>query len=578
MKNFYKILFIFIVFPVLLFGKTLEIEGVRFTTLPDFKSSSAHGYREHRVYVSNISGKEKNVKLFMEESYHNDLAEVSKSFKIAAGDSKIVSLMYPVLNFSSAGIRVEVDGDRFDNKLTSHLRTYRNFYGEGSVLVDNMVSLKVFKKAFDAKSSRRSLEMQQFEGSIAEYSPNWLTYTPYRFLLFYAETYNAFPPAVKKALETYIKLGGYMIVMGEPNLLPGFKFSQKLSRKIQRYKPAQLEANVYENGFGRLAVVSENYLNDEYAKFTSSLISMGSEYWKNKRHRGRFDLEFEDHEINAVSIKWLMIIIYAFAIIIGPINVYWLHRIKKKIWVFWTVPLASAICCLFIVGYYWGFESSIVKLKKTGITLLNEQENMAYSLNYSAFYSSTSNAEGFHFPYSSEVWPYSERYGRTRDYGKNISLTEDQHFSDGWIRPKIPRYFHIRKAQTRRERIDIAYDGNEMVIVNGLGAPIEKLTVCAPDGKFYTGKSIAAGSKKELYLNNSLKATSKASITPSEIFHDDWNREVYRIQRSPRAYLGPGMYIAELKGAPFVAKQFTKANMRHEKTLVLGISSMGDQS
>ena len=578
MKNFYKLLFVLMLLPMVLFGKTLEIEGVKFSTLPGLKTNSAHGYIEHRVYVSNNSGKEKSIRLFMEERYNNDLAEVSKNFKIASGDSKIVSLIYPVLSFSSSGIKVEIDGERFDNKLTSHISTYRNFYGEGSVLVDNMVSLKVFKKAFDAGSSRRTIEMEQFEGSISEYSPNWLTYTSYRFLLFYAETYNAFPVAVKKALETYVKLGGYMILMGKPNLPPSFKLNRGLSRKLQRSKPDNLEAIMYENGFGRLAVVSKNYLDDEYKKFTSELRSMGSVFWHNKRHRGNFALEFDDHEINAVSIKWLMIMIYAFAIIIGPINVYWLHRIKKKIWVFWTVPLASALCCFLIMGYYWGFESSIVKLKKSGITLLNEKENMAYSLNYSAFYSSTSNAEGFHFPYSAEIWPYSKRYGRSHDYGKAISLTEDQHFATGWIRPKIPRYFHIRKAQTRRERIDIAYDGNQMIIVNGLGAPIEKLTICAPDGKFFTGKSIAAGSKKELYLNSSLKPTSKASITTSEIFYDDWNREMHRIKRSPRAYLGPGMYVAELNGAPFMAKHFTKANMRHENTVVIGISSMGDQS
>ena len=64
----------------------------------------------------------------------------------------------------------------------------------------------------------------------------------------------------------------------------------------------------------------------------------------------------------------------------------------------------------------------------------------------------------------------------------------------------MPAYFHLRKSETRRERIQVINENGKLQIVNGLGAPIKSLWFADADMKVYQADNVAAGEKAGLII------------------------------------------------------------------------------
>ncbi|GAB4271935.1 MAG: hypothetical protein Kow0029_10100 [Candidatus Rifleibacteriota bacterium] len=552
-------------------ARTLEELGIRVTGLPAFPNRGYNGYVTYRMHFVNKTNVEKTITISMTTSYASELEKVSRTFKLAAGESKTDGLFYPVLDFSSDGVQVEVDGVPLSEKLFPYARSYRNYYGKRQALVDNKVPRSDFERVFGGSSgysgSTAELEMNQFEGGDTQYDHNWLAYTQFNVLIFYSESLKRMTAEAREAIFNYVRAGGSMLVLGNYPLPDDF-----ISAEFPNPNGI-VHFQGFEAGFGRAFTVPADTLSTVATMPDVPFPDLVGGPFARISSRSDLPLPFEDRELETVTTRWLMIVIYAFAFIIGPVNVYVLHKMGKKIWVFWTVPVASVICCLIIFGYYILFESSTLLVKKRALTFLDEANNRAVTLGNLSVFSSSSRPEGFHFSFDTDVWPLMVSSYSSNDRGKYIVLDEDQHFADGWIRPKIPRYFHLRSIHTRRERLTLERENGRIRAMNGLGAYIERLYVMLDGDEILECRNIAAGEAG--LLNRSGMSAFRNPVSMRKLYEKQWYDGFNDLHTHPAKYLKPGMYVAILKGTPFLDKQVFSSNSDVGESIVVGLLSSG---
>ena len=549
---------------------TIESMGVRITAVPDYSSRPISGYCFYSVVASNRSSSEKEVRLTMRTSYSGELEQVSRTFKLAANESRIESLFFPIMDFSADGMKVEIDGVQVSEKVFPYVSIYRDYYRKKQTLVDNRVSRSEFEAVFGKGHGSYDLEMNMFEGSLSQLDTRWLAYARFNSMIFYADSMAQMSNEVRSAIYDYIRAGGTLLVLGD--FTPPEDFSRLDVENPSGIKNLQ----GYESGFGRLLVTDEDILSRVATASGNPFPDLVSDPFSSVTGRGRSPIAFNDNDVNVVSSQWLMIIIYAFAFLIGPVNVYVLHKLGRKIWVFWTVPVASAICCLFIFAYYWLFESSTMMVRKQALTFIDERNNHAVTLGNLAVYSSSSRPEGFRFSYDTEIIPVAQRSYRSTDGGKFIYLDEDQHLADGWIRPKIPRYLHMRKVHLSRERLTLEGSGGNLKVLNGLGARIRLAFVMTGDGNIYKCDGVEAGQKAALFSHSQPLKSRRRFRELSRVFREEWHSHFDELYRNPQNYLQPGMYLALLEGAPFLKKQSFEKSDTDATSVVVGI--MGGES
>lgn len=546
-------------------AQTVDYDGLRFTALPDLPSNSFFGYSFVRVLVTNSSSRERSVRLFMKVDYSRDIEEISRRISIAPAEVREESLMLPVSDFSSSGVRIEVDGMILQDVLAKYHRTYRNFYAKKQALIDAKIPRNEFDAVFASGGAlgHMNLEMNQFEGSNSQLYRTWLGYSQFNILIFYAATLTEMPEAVRRAVFDYVRAGGVLLTIG--GVVPPDDFVKLGAEAEDQQLP------LYEGGFGKVITAPVDF-------FASGTITGVETFdlFSHPEFKIESPLKFNEDEIETVSARWLMMVVYLFAFLIGPVNVYILHRMGRKILVFLTVPVASVICCSIIYGYYIIFESSTLLVKRQSLTLLNEKDSRAITLaNYSIF-SARSRAEGFHYDMDTEVYPVTRDDYRSNDAGKFIVLDEDQHFNDGWVKPKVPRYLHLRAVQTRRERISLTEKDGGLELMNGLGADVEEIHLMTRDGRTWTGADIAAGSTATLKQLSSLR--TGRSETAAEIFVKPWFAVVPDIKKYPLNFLRSGGYVARLKSSPFLRQKVDEGAELSEEACVIGLLKEEPQS
>ncbi|MGM0598557.1 MAG: hypothetical protein ACQETH_01955 [Candidatus Rifleibacteriota bacterium] len=575
-KNFKKPALIFILLLLTLAGSILrgatsvgiDLKGVNVSAVPGFElNRNMYGYKSFRVRVVNSSSVQHEIELIMSSRYSSsELKQVTRKFIIAANETRNESIFFPMLGFNTNGLEVKVDGLSASDKLFGYTNFHRNYYGDETALVDNKIPVSKFKSIFNR------LEMKQFEGDVTQYNDNWLAYTPFSLLLFYSTTLKQMPSSAQNAVFNYLRLGGEMILFGDIQLPSDFKPDYDLPN------PSKIEnLKAYQAGFGKLITVPEDFLKTvatSSAVGTSLFPELGGSPLRYVANSKDPFNKFKKSELETVSAKLLMILIYAFALIIGPVNVYVLHKTGKKIWVFFTVPVVSLICCLLILGYYMLFERSTLLIKKDSLTFLDERYNRALTLGSLAVFSSANRPSGFNFTFDTEVTQMKRRSYRNRDGNKFIKIDGTQHFADGWIRPKIPLYLHLRKMQTSRERLEIEKVNGGYKALNGLGAKIKDVHVKTADGGYYSCKNLAAGQTGTLQPETMAKASWVEDLP--EIYQKGWQKMAEQIINNPSSFLQKGMYVAVLDGTPFLNKHSFENEPVHRRSIVIGVMNSED--
>jgi hypothetical protein len=400
------------------------------------------------------------------------------------------------------------------------------------------------------------------------WSSNWLAYTRYDGIIITAEELNALPTETQTALWQYVETGGPLLVLGQTELR---SLSAVTERKNDRGWLTVLA------GFGVCRISPDGKYDAWDAGRFELLMSdwrSTSATWSAKdRSISAANSELPIIEDLGVPIKGLFVLMFLFALGIGPVNIIVLSRLKRRIWLLWTTPVLSLCTCVAVFGFMLISEGWQGRLRSETLTLLDETTHRATTLAWTGVYSPLTPGDGLHFSRESEVIP--QRFFDEQDRGTHsctIDWTEDQHLASGWVEARVPALFKVRKSELRRERVTLQHERDgRWSMVNGLGAAVRRFWYADAKGQIHVAEDIGPGAKAMLKLTEKeshVALHSQRSILVGNTLN--WMNTMQSMLKNPPAYLSPGVYLAEIEEAPFLEDALRNARTQRLHALVVG--------
>jgi hypothetical protein len=280
-----------------------------------------------------------------------------------------------------------------------------------------------------------------------------------------------------------------------------------------------------------------------------------------------------------IDIKLIMVLIIVFAVLIGPINIYVLSLIKRRIWLIWTVPLTSLVAGVLVLGASLCQEGFVRQSSSATYTILDQQREETVTFGFVGFYS-TLTPRGITFAPETEVTANVKDDINKKSLEFHLLAGGNQFLSHGWINARIPSYFTIRKAQSqRKERIIFDWTTGSPTAANGLGVDIKKLTVCSPTGELFAAHHIKAGEKVTLNVPSTLveQMNIYKNVSKFDAFRERHKEYSHFIPNGPGTVISPnylpaGSYLAELDvWNPFVEEGIDRTIPYQNKTIIFGL-------
>lgn len=222
-----------------------------------------------------------------------------------------------------------------------------------------------------------------------------------------------------------------------------------------------------------------------------------------------------------------------FVILAGPINIFILSRRNQRILLLVTVPILSFIFAGGIVLYVMAADGFQTDIRVCSTTCLDQRNSTASSIAQVGYYARTS-PRNLIFDINTELQPFTEvpYYQRSSEASSNRVelLPGTQVFSSGWVKPRTPTYFRVRKTETTRLKMSFDFNSASPSAVNGLGRDAALLYVRDAQGKLWKAEELKAGQKvlltpvksgeksALLYYNNELSANQALLRNRSERF------------------------------------------------------------
>lgn len=573
-----------------------------------------HGYVEYRFRVTNQDKKAHQVSLSIPNGNSHrmmpSLTRSSSDIEVPAESSVILRLLQPPLPINGTSeAAVVIDG-----------RTQRNgtaFTPAGSHFEGYSHRSNEIAHVFSSQSvppNLRDLMRQEYKPPVAEtpdspptpptgvimpghhtaaapeliiwlantgveeWSDNWLAYTRFDCIALTVDDWKTLEsrrPPVLAAIRQYVEAGGLLCMVGDHWSAP--KEWAVDPRDGKRYRGLLGAAYCLEKDLKG----KEEQVNP----FRETVLEQ-ARLW-NRAFGGM--LSGDTSLLNAlpvlanygVSIKLIMVLIIVFAILIGPVNIYVLSLLKRRIWLLWTVPVTSLIASLLVLGASFLQEGFLRQSSSNTYTILDQRREEAVSFGFVGFYS-TLTPRGIVFSPDTEATACITRGygGDNRSLELSLVSGGNQFFNRGWIHARIPSYFALRKVQAqRKERVNFDWSGDSPSATNGLGVDIKQLTVRSPDGILYEIHELKTGQK------TTLEKMSADNKNPSHFdAQDHLNRSGLGFLQSGPASgstktvlndpdkLPAGSYLADIEHwNPFIEPGVDRMKPYKNKTTILGL-------
>lgn len=417
-----------------------------------------------------------------------------------------------------------------------------------------------------------SVESLRSESPISEWSENWLAYTPFDGIVLGTADMSSMSPAVYNAIGNYLYAGGNIVLFGTSDLPSAWHSWDK--RRLA-------DGVEYRVGFGRCLIFSSENpasLDRETVETLHNTMREAAAYWQTlPADNGAAEGALPIHGNLKVPVRGIVLVMLAFIVVIGPVNLIMLNRRKRRIWRLWTIPAISFATTLLVFMYSLLREGITPDARICGLTLLDQASHHASTFGGESFYCPLTPGGGLHFEYETEVTPLVRINGYGSGNARDVDWTQAQQLGRGWVSARVPAYFHLRKSGTARERIDVDNNNGTLQIVNGLGAPIKSLWIADADMNYYEATNVAAGQKTVLTLGPKLPY-GREKTGPEGLKRDlGFGVNVTdNLANTAQSYLRPNTYIAVLDGNPFVENALnpgSNTNGKHLKiqSVVFGI-------
>jgi hypothetical protein len=403
--------------------------------------------------------------------------------------------------------------------------------------------------------------------AVETWSSNWLGYSRYDCVLVTADELKTMPESVRSALWQYVETGGFLFVIGPADL-------RGLST-VSETTPDPAGWITVRAGFGKCVISPngeyEKWDLDHYQRLSQDWTAIAAGWTQPERVTTAANREFPVVEDLGIPVKGLFVLMFLFTLGIGPINLLFLSRLKRRIWMLWTTPVISLATCVAVFGYMLISEGWEGQLRSETLTLLDETTHRATTIGWTGVYSPLTPSDGLHFSYETEMIP--QRFFEGEQGGARactIDWSQDQHLATGWVEARVPAHFKVRKSEMRRERVTLQREADgHWSMVNGLGAEIRRFFYVDRKGQVHKAEDIPAGARAMLTLTEKESQPQPKNVG-GILFSPNWMSQMKDLATKPEHYLRPGNYLAEVDDSPFLEDTLRNAKKRKTHALIMG--------
>ncbi|MDR0704620.1 MAG: hypothetical protein LBF88_06480 [Planctomycetaceae bacterium] len=603
------------------YGK-ISVQEIPMTS--DAGTSTSYGYLEYRFRVTNKDAKAHTVGLEIPKTsfsrYQTALSRSANSVVVPPESAVILRLLQPAFPMNGSGdAQVIIDG-RYQKdptpfrKINNHGQSYysheianiftsRDVPGDLRNLFQIGIPPEKPEHAEGATATAPTGHAVSFSGHggtsappelmpwtsnvpVEEWSDYWLAYTRFDAIIVIDSEWREIQErhaGIFDALKKYVEAGGILGVVGTNWSVP--------KHWLPAEDDTQNSARKYQAVLGLVYVFDKNMETAKPAiePFRETVLKQ-TKLWRDTydhRPAGSSIIVNEARLLSllpvvadyGINIKLIMVLIIVFAVLIGPVNIYVLSLMKRRIWLMWTVPLTSLVAGVSVLSVSLFQEGFLRQSSSATYTVLDQQREEAVTFGFVGFYS-TLTPRGLIFAPETEATACITPYRNSKSLEFYLIAGGNQFLTHGWINARIPSYFAIRKAQSqRKERITFDWTADSPTAANGLGVDINKLTVCSPKGELLTAHHIKAGEKVSLTVSSIPKETIAVPITISKSGAFNEIRQTYSqiIPNGPGTFISSnhlpaGSYLAELEvWNPFVEEGLDRTTPYQNKTIIFGL-------
>ncbi len=201
--------------------------------------------------------------------------------------------------------------------------------------------------------------------------------------------------------------------------------------------------------------------------------------------------------VRGVPVYAFLVLMTVFTIVIGPLNYLFLLRRRRLHLLLVTIPLCALFTTVSLFGYSIMAHGFSVKSRTRSLTMLDQQNKTAVTINRLALYAGLAPADGLRFSPDTAVYPM-QAPGSSFESGR-VDWSEAQALSSGWLKSRTRSQFTTVSHRIARGRLTVEPAQNERLsVANGLEWDLEALIVSDDAGDLFFGADIAAGAGTKL--------------------------------------------------------------------------------
>lgn len=208
--------------------------------------------------------------------------------------------------------------------------------------------------------------------------------------------------------------------------------------------------------------------------------------------------EFLIPGLGAAPVKTFLLVITAFAVVVGPINYWWLRRRAKLYLLLATVPAAAALLTLGMFAYVVVHDGLATRLRCRSVTWLDDDQDTAISWARQSYYSGLAPTGGMTFPADAAVIPVHFRPMQDASPHRRLGWEGDQqHLAEGYHRSRTLTQLLVIRPQASEMSLPIRRraDTGVLEVNNQLGVPLHCLVIRDDDAQLYLVENLPAGGR-----------------------------------------------------------------------------------
>jgi hypothetical protein len=198
---------------------------------------------------------------------------------------------------------------------------------------------------------------------------------------------------------------------------------------------------------------------------------------------------FMNPGVRGVPVYGFLVLITLFAVMIGPVNYFYLRN-RRLLWLLLvTVPTTALVTSVLLVGYSLAAHGFSVRSRIRSLTVLDQQSQQAVTVARLSLFAGVAPSRGLRFSPETAVYPVFPPTDAPGAF--TVDWTDTQALTSGWLLSRTrTQFMTVRHAEeSRHVEIKPEQDGSR-ALVNGLPWELEAVLVADESGRLLSGRNV----------------------------------------------------------------------------------------